>query len=349
MQSVFQIGDRKVGIGQPVFITAEIGLNHNGNPELARKLIKAAADAGVDGVKFQVFRADTFISGDIAKAKCQKARLDSNEMLFEMWQRLELSPTVLHELSIYARDLGMFFYASAFNFESVELLEELGVQVFKVASGEVTNLPLIRRMAEKHHPMIMSMGMASLGEIEAALNAIRRTGNNQVALLHCVANYPTELADVNLRRMEKLRQVFDVPVGYSDHTTSIWSSVAAVALGAVFLEKHITLDKNQPGTDHILSADPAEMKAIVQGVRAVEAALGSARLEMLETEQEGRTLFRRGLVAAKAIPAGTVIASDMVTAKRPATGIEPAHLEIIIGRMARRNIANGAPITWEDV
>ena len=349
MQSVFQIGDRTVGIGQPAFVTAEIGLNHDGDPNLARELIKAAADAGVDAVKFQVFRADAFISGDIAKAKYQKAALDSDETLFEVWQRLELSPEVLRELSLYVRDLGMFFYASAFDSYSVDLLEELGVQVFKVASGEVTNLPLIRKMAGKQHPMIMSVGMASLGEIEAALNAIRQTGNEEIALLHCVANYPTELADVNLRRMEKLHQVFDVPVGYSDHTTSIWAPVAAVALGAVFLEKHFTLNKNQPGTDHVLSADPVDMKAIVEGVRAVEAALGSGRLGLLETEREGRTLFRRGLVAATAIPAGTGITSDMVTAKRPAKGIEPAHLEIIIGRTARRDIASGAPITWDDI
>lgn len=337
MQSVFQIGDRTVGIGQPAFVTAEIGLNHDGDPNLARQLVKAAADAGVDAVKFQVFRADAFVSGNVDKAS------------FEKWQRLELSPDVLLELSNYARDLGVIFYASAFDSQSVDLLEELGVQVFKVASGEVTNLPLIRKIAEKQHPIIMSVGMASLGEIEAALNAIRQTGNEQVALLHCVANYPTELADVNLRRMEKLRQVFDVPVGYSDHTISIWPSVAAVALGAVFLEKHFTLNKNQPGTDHVLSADPAEMKAIVEGVRAVEAALGSDRLELLETEQEARIRGRRGLVAAKAIAAGTVITPDMVTAKRPATGIEPAHLEIVIGRMARRNIASDAPITWDDI
>ena len=349
MKSVFQIGDRTVGIGQPAFITAEIGLNHDGDSNLARQLIKSAADAKVDAVKFQVFRTDSFISGDIDKAKYQKASLESDETLYEMWQRLELSSDVLYELSKYARKLGVVFYASAFDEESVDLLDELEVPLFKIASGEVSNIPLIQKIAQKQLPIIMSVGMASLGEIEAALKAIRETGNKQVALLHCVANYPTELADVNLRRMEKLQQIFEVPVGYSDHTPSIWASVASVALGAVLLEKHFTHSKDKPGTDHALSADPTEMKAIVEGARAIEAALGSSRLELLETEQKGRTLFRRGLVATKSIPSGAVITSDLVTAKRPAMGIEPMHLETIIGRKVLRDIKAGEHLTWKDI
>lgn len=349
MQSVFQIGNRKVGIAEPAFITAEIGLNHSGDPDLARRLIKAAADSGVDAVKFQVFRTDSFIAGDIAKAKHQETNLNSDETQYEMWQRLELSADTLRSLSDYSRELDVIFYASAFDEESVDLLEALSVPVFKIASGEVTNVPLIKKIAEKQRPIIMSVGMASLGETESALNAIRKNGIDQVALLHCVANYPVELDNLNLLRIEKLRQVFDVPVGYSDHTTSIWASAASVALGAVFLEKHFTLNKDQPGTDHVLSADPVEMKAIVEGVRAIERALGSSRLELLETEREGRMLFRRGLVAAKSIPSGTVITSDMITVKRPAKGIAPMHLEIVIGRETLCDIEPGQPLTWQDI
>lgn len=349
MQKVFKIEGKKVGIGQPAFITAEIGLNHNGDPDLARKLIKTAADAGVDAVKFQIFKAETFISGKNGKAVNQEVRNSLEDSDMEMWKRLELAPEMVSSLKKYTGDLGMIFYASAFDSKSVDLLEDIGVQVFKVASGEVTNLPLIRKMAEKQHPIIMSVGMATLGEIERALNVVRESGNKNITLLHCVANYPTKIADVNLRRMKKLRHIFNLPVGYSDHTTSIWASIASAALGAVFIEKHFTLDKNQTGADHILSADPAEMKAIVEGVRCVESALGSDDLSLLEMEKDGRVLFRRGLVAAKSIPTGTVISHELVKAKRPAIGIEPSLIEIVIGRKARRGISVGSPITWDDI
>ncbi len=349
MKDIFQIGRKTVGCGHPAFITAEIGLNHDGDPKLARQLVQAAADAGIDGVKFQVFRADSFISGDIAKAKHQRTSLTSDESLFEMWKRLELPSAELESLSEYARQLGVVFHASPFDQGSVEFLVRLGVPVLKIASGEVTNLPLIRRIAEAMKPIIMSVGMASLGEIEAALDVIRSTGNDEVVLMHCVANYPAELVDTHLRRIPKLRQVFGLPVGYSDHTISPWPCLAAVALGATFIEKHFTLNKKQPGTDHALSADTAEMKTIVQGIRVVEAAMGDERLSLLETEREGRILFRRGLVASQAIASGTVITADMINAKRPATGLEPEHFDLVVGRRARRDLANGASITWDDI
>ncbi|MGZ4965955.1 MAG: N-acetylneuraminate synthase family protein [Limisphaerales bacterium] len=349
MKDVFEIEGRTVGWQQPAFITAEIGLNHGGDAEVARQLIEAAADAGVDAVKFQVFRASSFISGDLAKAKHQKASLDSGETVFEMWKRLELSESELKSLRDCARARGVIFHASAFDRESVNFLSELGVGVFKIASGEVTNLPLIRATAETAKPIIMSVGMASLGEIENALQAINAAGNECVVLMHCVANYPAKSKDVHLRRIEKLREVFGTPVGYSDHTTAPWACIASIACGASFIEKHFTLNKNQPGTDHALSADVAEMKSIVAGIRDVEAALGKDDLRLLETEREGRTLFRRGLVATKQIDAGTVITAEMIAAKRPATGIEPQHFDIVIGRKARRVIPNGAPITWDAI
>jgi N-acetylneuraminate synthase/N,N'-diacetyllegionaminate synthase len=349
MKNVFQIEQKSVGCGCPAFITAEIGINHDGSPEAARELIRAAAGAGVDAVKFQVFRAESFVSGDIAKTKHQETVLGSDETVFEMWKRWELPPEELKKLCDYARSMGLVFYASAFDRESVELLNELSVTVFKIASGEVTNLPLIKTVAEHKRPIIMSVGMASLGEIEEAVDAIRAAGNEEAALMHCVANYPTEPADVHLRRIARLHQVFGLPVGYSDHTTTPWACVAAVALGAGFIEKHFTLDKNRPGADHALSADAAEMTEIVQGIRSTEAALGKAELALLETEREGRTLFRRGLVAIQDIPAGTVIAAGMISAKRPASGIQPKQIDLVVGRRASRDIPNGAPIRWSDI
>jgi N,N'-diacetyllegionaminate synthase len=349
VDKVFQLGSRQIGDDQPVFITAELGLNHNGDSELAREMIRMAAQSGVDAVKFQVFKAESFISGDIAKAKHQKESLDSGESVFDMWKRLELPENKLLELSDYAKSLGMIFYASAFDAQSVDMLNKLSVPLFKVASGEITNLPLLRRMAEKGQPILMSVGMASLGEIESAITAIRESGNTKVALLHCVANYPARFEDVHLKRIRKLRQIFNVPVGYSDHTTSPWACIASVGIGASFIEKHFTLNKNQPGTDHVLSADLAELKIIVDGVRTVELALGNDQWEPLETEQEGRVLFRRGIVATTSISKGMIITEDMLTTKRPAHGIQPSLFEIVVGRIARRDIFSGAAVTWDDV
>ena len=349
MKDVFEIEGRIVGWQQPALITAEIGLNHGGDPDVARQLIEAAADAGVDAVKLQVFRASSFISGDIAKAKHQKASLDSGETLFDMWKRLELSESDLKALCNSARSRDVIFHASAFDRESVKFLNELGVGVFKIASGEVTNLPLIRATAETGKPIIMSVGMASLGEIEKALQAIEKGGNECAVLMHCVANYPARPQDVHLRRIARLREVFGTPVGYSDHTTAPWSCVGSIAFGASFIEKHFTLNKYQPGTDHALSADHVEMRSIVQGIREIEAALGRDDLRLLEAETEGRTLFRRGLVTTQVIEAGTVITAEMITAKRPATGIEPEHSEIVIGRKARQTIPSGAPVSWDAI
>jgi N,N'-diacetyllegionaminate synthase len=349
VESVFRIGNKKVGKNQPVFITAELGLNHNGELALAREMIKLAAQAGVDAVKLQVFKAESFISGDLEKAKHQRESLDLNETLFDMWKRLELSESDLLELSEYAQQLDVVFYASGFDTESIDLLDRINIPVFKIASGEVTNLPLIRNIAAKGRPILMSVGMATLGEIEAAIAAIQQSGNHQVALLYCVANYPVSMEDVHLRRIKKLHQIFQLPVGYSDHTVSPWACVASVALGATFVEKHFTLNKNQPGTDHVLSADANELKMMVDAIRSVELSLGNDQWEPLAVEEEGRLLFRRGIVATTFIPKGMLITADMITTKRPAKGIQPGMLNIVTGRTARRDIPSGAPITWDDV
>lgn len=349
MKKEFPIGSRQCGSSHPAFITAEIGLNHNGDVETALKLIDAAAESGVDAVKFQVFKADSFVSGDIEKAAHQKKTLEEEETLWEMWKRLEFSKDDLVRLMERAAHHDLCFYASPFDEESVDLLVAMGAPVMKVASGEVTNLPLIRKMAETGLPLIMSVGMASLGEIEAAIEAASHGGCDQLALLHCVANYPAELKDTNLARMAELERTFGVPVGFSDHTVGHFASITAAALGATFIEKHFTLDRDLPGTDHTLSADLAMMQEIIAGVRAAEEAIGSPSLSLLDCESEGRTLFRRGLVTTTAIPAGTVVEAAMLGAKRPATGITPGLRDVVIGRQAKQDIPAGAPVTWEDI
>ncbi len=349
MKREFRIGERAVGAGHPAFITAEIGLNHDGDPAIARELICAAARCGADAVKMQVFKADAFMTADIAKADYQEEALPGGEPLIEMWRRLEFSPRVLGQLRDCATELGLIFYGSAFDEDSISLLVDLGVPVLKVASGEVTNLPLLRKMAVLDLPIIMSVGMASQEEIAEAIAVLRKAGSEEVALLHSIANYPARVEDLNLLRMKKLEEVFDVPVGYSDHTTSHWGAIAAAALGARFIEKHVTMNKDQPGTDHVLSADPPELKALVQGVRAAECALGSGELGLLETEDQVRTLLRRSVVAAEEIAPGEKIRVRALTTKRPATGIAPKFMEDIAGRTAKRKIQRGAVMRWEDL
>ncbi len=349
MEREFKIGKRVVGPGHPAFITAEIGLNHDGDPAIVRELIRAAAECGVDAVKMQVFKADAFMTANIAKADYQEETLGDSEPLIEMWKRLEFPPEVLRDLRDCAVGRGLIFYGSAFDEESIELMVELGAPVLKVASGEVTNLPLLRRMAAMDLPIIMSVGMASQEEIGEAIAVFHRDGKAPVALLHCVANYPARVEEVNLLRMKKLEDVFGLPVGYSDHTTSHWTAVAAAALGAQFIEKHVTMNKDQPGTDHVLSADPPELRALVEGVRAAESALGCGELGLLETEDQVRTLLRRSVVAAGDIACGEKISLRMLTTKRPATGIAPKSMEDIAGRTAKRAIPRGAFIRWEDL
>lgn len=349
MQKEFSIGTRMCGVGFPAFITAEVGLNHNGDVETALRLIDAAAETGVDAVKFQVFKAESFVSGDIQKAAHQKRSLQEEETLWEMWKRLEFFKDDISRLAERALSHDLIFYASPFDEDSVEMLVGMGAPVMKIASGEVTNLPLVAAMAATGLPVIMSVGMASLGEVEVAMETAANAGCDKLALLHCVANYPAELKDVNVARMAELERLFEVPVGFSDHTVGHYASVTAAALGASFVEKHFTLDRNLPGTDHTLSADPAMMKEMVTGIRAAEVAVGSSSLTRLSCEEEGRTLFRRGLVATTDIPAGTVIDGSMVGAKRPATGIPPGSRDIVIGRTARQDIASGEPILWEYV
>ena len=344
---VITLGDRSIGAGQPCFMIAEAGVNHNGDPALAHRLIDVALQAGADAVKFQTFKADRLVTLDAPKAEYQLQQTEAGESQYQMLKRLELSAETYRELQQHCQAVGIRFMSTPFDEDSADLLSELGVTVFKTPSGEITNLPYLAHVARKGKPMIVSTGMAFLGEVEAAVRAIEAVGNHSFALLHCVSNYPANPADINLRAMQTMAQAFNVPVGYSDHTPGIEVSLAAVALGACIVEKHFTLDRNLPGPDHQASAEPAELAVLVRGVRNIEAALGDGRKQPAVSEANTAAVARKSLVAARDLRAGTVLSNDMLAIKRPGTGLPPMLLPHLIGRTLRVDVRAGALIALE--
>ncbi|MFC1931518.1 N-acetylneuraminate synthase [Chloroflexota bacterium] len=344
-----RISNRFIGEGEPCFIIAEAGVNHNGDISLAKQLIDVAKEAGADAVKFQTFTTERIVTRYAEKTQYQKETTSSEEAQFEMIKKLELSGGDFKELSAHAQNRGIFFLSTPFDEGSVDLLDKLRVPAFKVGSGEITNFPLIRYIARKKKPVILSTGMALLDEIEEALAAIRQEGMNEITLLHCVSSYPTRVEDTNLRAIETLRNTFKLPVGLSDHTLGISIPIAAVALGACIVEKHFTLDNNLPGPDQRASLEPAELKQMVKAIRDVEKAMGDGIKRPTKEEAENKKASRRSIVAEVEIPAGTVITEEMLDLKRPGTGIEPKQLGIIIGRRAARHIKPGELITLAEV
>jgi N,N'-diacetyllegionaminate synthase len=345
--AVVEIAGRKVGPGQPCFIIAEAGVNHNGDLEMAHRLVDVAAQAGVDAVKFQTFKAVHLVTPNAPKAGYQLQATDAAESQYDMLRRLELSAEAHRDLLAHCSAKKLIFMSSPFDEESADFLAELGVAVFKIPSGEITNLPFLAHVAGKGKPLIVSTGMSYLGEVEAAVRALEETGNRDFVLLHCVSNYPALPGDVNLRAMQTMAAAFDVPVGYSDHTPGIEVALAAVALGACVLEKHFTLDRDLPGPDHRASLEPDELAALVHGIHAVEAALGHGRKEPAASEANTTAVARKSLVAARDIPAGTVLTEDLIAARRPGTGLPPGVRPYLVGRTARVAIPAGTLLGLE--
>ncbi len=341
------IGTHRIGPGNPCFIIAEAGVNHNGNRETAFQLIEAAAKAGADAVKFQTFIAEKVISPYTAKAQYQKHTTSEDESQLDMVKRLELSAKIHRDLKSHCQRQGILFMSTPFDEGSADLLQEMDVPVFKVPSGEITHLDFVRHIARKGKPLLVSTGMAYLGEVEAAVRAIEQTGNGNIVLLHCVSNYPADPSDTNLRAMALMSEAFGVPVGYSDHTLGIEVALAAVALGACVIEKHFTLDRTMPGPDHKASLEPNELAAMVQGIRIVERALGSGRKQPAASEAGIASVARRSLVATKDIPAGTRLTEEMIAVKRPGTGLAPSFKPILVGRRAGKDILAGTLLSWE--
>lgn len=342
-----EISGRLVGPGRPCFIIAEAGVNHNGSLEMARQLVDVAVQAGADAIKFQTFKAEKVISSQAPKAVYQLQTTDTSESQLDMVRHLELSFDAFRELYAYCQEKDILFMSTPFDEESVDFLVDLGVTVFKIPSGEITNLPFLTYVASKGKPMIVSTGMSYLGEVDTAVRSIEKTGNRDLVLLHCVSNYPADPADVNLYAMQTMSKAFNVPVGYSDHTLGIEVSLAAVALGACVIEKHFTLDCSLPGPDHQASLEPEYLITLVQGIRAVEASLGHGRKEPAKIESNTLAVARRSLVAAQDIQTGTVLTDNMVSTMRPGTGLPPAMRPYLIGRTVRTPIPAGALFTLE--
>lgn len=322
-------------------VIAEGGVNHNGDLDLARQLVDVAADAGADLVKFQTFSADRLATRDARKAAYQSDATGAGESQHAMLKRLELSDDDHVALIAHCQARGIGFFSTGFDIPCVDLLVRLGADRFKVPSGEITNLPYLRHVGAYGKPVILSTGMATLGEIEAAIDVLQTAGTprNQITVLHCNTDYPTPAEQVNLRAMQHIGQAFGVQVGYSDHTNGIEVAIAAVALGASVIEKHFTVDRKLPGPDHQASLEPAELKAMVTAIRNIERALGDGIKRPTERELVNRPVARKSLVAVRAIAAGELFSSDNLAAKRPGTGASPMRWDEFIGRPARRDFA----------
>ena len=337
MFSLVSINIWRVYLGK-VFIVAEIGVNHNGDLELAKRLIDAAALAGADAVKTQLFAADKMTSASARKAGYQLKTADDKESQLDMLKKLELSADGYRTLCSHAKSAGVAFFAAPFDMESAETLARLGSAIYKVASGEITNLPLLLFLARQNARIFVSTGMSELGEIRDAVAALKG-GASELTLLHCHTQYPTEFADANLMAIPALREEFGLPVGYSDHTPGIEAAIAAVALGAAVIEKHFTLDRALPGPDHQASLEPGEFAHMARAIRNIGAALGDGHKKPTESERKNIAVARKSIVAARPIRQGEIVGEDMITAKRPGDGVSPMRWFDVVGRPAARAYA----------
>lgn len=346
VQSI-SIGTKNIGPDDPCFIIAEAGVNHNGNLDLATKLVDVAVKAGADAVKFQTFKAERLVSSIAPLADYQRAATKANESQLDLLRQLELSYNDHRFLQDYCQEKKMVFLSSPFDIESADFLNDLDVPAFKVGSGEITNIPLLKHIAQFRKPIILSTGMSYLSEVDEAVRIIRQTENNQLVVLHCVSNYPADSADVNLRAMQTMFSAFQLPVGYSDHTLGTEVSLAAVALGADIIEKHFTLDHDLPGPDHQASLIPAELSALIKGIRMVEAALGHGRKVPVPSETNTAAVARKSLVASQDIYPGDKLTPDHIAIKRPGTGLPPTMYSCLIGRTVQIFISKDELITLE--
>ena len=323
---------------QKTLIIAEAGVNHNGDLELARRLIDVAADAGADLVKFQTFRAESLATRTADRAAYQALNTGLEETQYEMLKRLELSPGAHLELVKHCAMRQIGFFSTAFDLDSLDFLVSLGQKLFKVPSGEITNYPYLRRVGRLRGSVILSTGMATLSEIEAAIDVLEHEGTSRsdITVLHCTTSYPTLMADVNLRAMQSIKCAFGVQVGYSDHTVGVEVAVVAVALGATIIEKHFTLDRSLPGPDHKASLEPAELELLVRSIRNIEQALGDGLKRPTGGEMANRLVARQVIVASRAIAPGEMFTENNLTTKRAGNGISPMRWNEVVGRTAVR-------------
>lgn len=322
-----------------VFIIAEAGVNHNGSIELAKKLINVAIDVGADAIKFQTFKAEKLMSKNAQKADYQKENTDDEESQFEMIQKLELDVNAHKELISYCQDKGIMFLSTPFDNESIDLLYDLGLQIFKIPSGEITNLPYLRHIGSLNKQIILSTGMSNLDEIEEALNILIKAGTSKdnITVLHANTMYPTPMEDVNLNAMLTIKKEFDINIGYSDHTLGIEVDIAAVAMGAKCIEKHFTLDRSMDGPDHKASLEPIELEEMVNSIRNIEIALGSSTKKPSPSEVVNINIARKSIVANLDIKKGDLLTEENIAIKRPGGGTSPMQWDLILGSVAARD------------
>jgi N-acetylneuraminate synthase len=347
MTSTLIVNGRVIGPGHPTYIVAELSANHNQSFEQSVALIRAAKEAGADAVKLQTYTPDTItINSDSPLFRHPADSLWKGKTLYELYQEAYMPWEWQPKLKEIADEIGIDLFSTAFDPTAVDFLEQMGVPVHKVASFEIVDIPLIEKMARTGKPLIISTGMATLGEIEEAVQAARRAGATQIALLKCTSAYPAPPEEMNLRTIPHLAEAFGVPVGLSDHTLGIAVPVAAVALGACIVEKHFTLSRDIPGPDSAFSLEPHEFKAMVEAIRTVEKALGKVHYGITEQEAKSR-VFRRSLFVVKDMKAGEMFTEENVRSIRPGYGLHPRHLNDVLGRRAARDIKRGTPLSWE--
>ncbi len=322
-------------------IIAEAGVNHNGNLQTAKRLIDVAAEAGADYVKFQTFKAELAISKNAQKADYQKQTTDSNESQFDMIKKLELDKEAHENLIKHSKEKGIKFLSTPFDLESIDLLFELGIELYKIPSGEITNYPYLKKIAQKKLPVIMSTGMANMQEIEEALEILLQNGlqKERIVILHANTEYPTPMKDVNLKAMLTIGKTFNVAYGYSDHTNGIEIPIAATALGATVIEKHFTLDKKMKGPDHKASLEPDELKAMVKAIRNIDLAMGDGIKKPSPSENKNIKIARKSIVAKTAIQKGDIFSENNITTKRPGTGVSPMRWNEVIGKKAIKDFS----------
>jgi N,N'-diacetyllegionaminate synthase len=340
------VDQKLLGSGSKVFVIAEIGINHDGSVHQAERLIDAATEAGADAVKFQSFRVDRLL---IPSRDRYAQQTEGMESAYQMLRRYELSWQDQAMLKKHADRKGVIFLSTPFDEESADFLDSLGVPLFKIASSDITHMPLLSHVASKGKPILLSTGMSFLDEVAEAISNLKSSGAKEIVLMHCVSVYPALPQDMNLRALQTLRSSFNLPVGLSDHSEGILLPVVAASLGAVAIEKHFTLDKTAPGPDHKASMDPADLKMLIKNLRDVEASLGNGTKQPTAAEIENRHLSRRSIVAAVDIPANETIAPWMLSCKRPGTGLDPRHWKKVLGMTARRNVEMDTILQWEDL
>jgi N,N'-diacetyllegionaminate synthase len=330
-----EIDGKKIGPSEKTYFIAEAGLNHNGDIQIAKKLIENAKNAGADAIKFQTYKTEEFLS-------------NSSEY-FKFFKNVELTYDDFKELNDFSKKIGITFFSAPFDIESANFLDKIDVPCFKIASGEITNIPLLKHIAKMGKPMIISTGLCNMKEVEDAVNTCIEEGNSQLALFHCVANYPTQPEEVNLTAMETMREKFNIPIGFSDNGESTLVDLAAVSLGANLIEKHYTLKKDMEGPDHFFSIEPSRMKKLIEEIRVIEKMRGNGKKMPQPSEVSNRPAIRKSIMASKLIQKNTILSKEVLSIKRPGDGIEPKYLGEILGKKVNKEILQDESLKWENI